>query len=438
MDDGSIQSSLSGNNILLYVLVILGLLLMAMWFAMTETAFASVSRARIRARMEKGDSRAKNAMWVLDRFDRAITTILIGTNIVHISAAALVTLMVTKLWGLSYVAVGSVVTTIVIFFAGDMLPKSFAKINSERLCLQTAGALCFFMRLFAPLSALLTAIGQLAARLTRGDSEVSVTEDELYDLIEDMTDAGELDEEQGDLVQSALEFADVTAENVLTARVDIAAVDANWPAEKIADFVKAQRHSRLPVYEGSIDNIIGILQIRKFIKTWIRQGESLDLRALLDEAYYIPAGTNVDDLLPEMSRRRMNMAVVTDAWGGTLGIVTIEDILEELVGEIWDEEDEVVEYFLPLGGGRYELDAGLDVGEAFELLDFEDPEDNEDIVHLSLAEWTLDQFDFMPSQRDSFVYHGLQFTVSDIHQRRIRKLTVQKPLTEEAKGGEDE
>jgi len=310
MDDGSIQSSLSGNNILLYVLVILGLLLMAMWFAMTETAFASVSRARIRARMEKGDSRAKNAMWVLDRFDRAITTILIGTNIVHISAAALVTLMVTKLWGLSYVAVGSVVTTIVIFFAGDMLPKSFAKINSERLCLQTAGALCFFMRLFAPLSALLTAIGQLAARLTRGDSEVSVTEDELYDLIEDMTDAGELDEEQGDLVQSALEFADVTAENVLTARVDIAAVDANWPAEKIADFVKAQRHSRLPVYEGSIDNIIGILQIRKFIKTWIRQGESLDLRALLDEAYYIPAGTNVDDLLPEMSRRRMNMAVV--------------------------------------------------------------------------------------------------------------------------------
>lgn len=438
MDDGSIQSSLSGNNVILYVLVILGLLLLAMWFAMTETAFASVSRARIRARMEKGDSRAKKAMWVLDRFDRAITTILIGTNIVQISAAALVTLLVTKLWGLSYVALGSVLTTIVIFFAGDMLPKSFAKINSERLCLQTAGSLCFFMRVFAPLSALLTAIGQFAARLTKGDSEVSVTEDELYDLIEDMTDAGELDEEQGDLVQSALEFADVTAENVLTARVDIAAVDAAWPAEKIADFVKTQRHSRLPVYEGSIDNIIGILQIRKFIKTWIRQGEGLDLRSLLDEAYYIPAGTNVDDLLPEMSRRRMNMAVVTDAWGGTLGIVTIEDILEELVGEIWDEEDEVVEYFVPLGGSRYELDAGLDVGEAFELLDFEDPEDNEDIIHLSLAEWTLEQFDFMPSQRDSFFYHGLQFAVSDIHQRRIRKLTVQMPAAEEAKGGEDE
>ncbi len=437
MDDGSIQSPLTGNSIFMYILVILGLILAAMWFAMAETSFASVSRNRIRSRMDKGDNRAKKAMWVLDHFDSAITTILIGTNIIHLTAAALVTLLVTKLWGMNYVAVGTVVFTIVIFFVGEMLPKSLAKMNSERFCLQTAGPLCFFMRIFAPLAAVLTAIGQFAARLTRGDSEVSVTEDELYDLIEDMTDAGELDEDQGDLVQSALEFGDVTAENVLTARVDIAAVDAAWPAEKIAEFVKNQRHSRLPVYEGSIDNIIGVLQIRKFIKTWLRQGDALDLHALLDEACYVPAGTNVDDLLPEMSRRRVNMAVVTDAWGGTLGILTIEDILEELVGEIWDEEDEVVEYFVPLGGGRYELDAGLDVGEAFELLDFDDPENNEDIVHLSLAEWTLDQFDFMPSQRDSFTYHGLCFTISDIHQHRIRKLTAQ-PLAPEEKGGEDE
>ena len=434
MDDGSIHSSLGGDNLITYVLVILGLVLVAMWFAVMETSFASVSRPRIRTRADKGDSRAKKALWVLDRFDSAITTILIGTNIVHLAAASLVTLLVTKLWGLSYVALGTVITTIVLFFAGEMLPKSLAKLYSERFCLQTAGSLCFFMHIFRPLSAALTAIGQLAARLTKGDSEVSVTEEELYDLIEDMTDAGNLDEDQGDLVQSALEFGDVTAENVLTARVDVAAVDAAWPAGKIAEFIKTQRHSRLPVYEGSIDNIIGVLQIRKFIKTWLRDGDALDLHSLLDEACYVPAGTNVDDLLPEMSRRRLNMAVVTDAWGGTLGIVTVEDILEELVGEIWDEEDEVVEYFLPLGGGRYELDAGLNVGEAFDLLNFNDPENNEDIRHLSLAEWTLDQFDFMPGQRDRFCYHDLEFTISDIHQRRIRKLTVQAP----EKGGADE
>ena len=250
-----------------------------------------------------------------------------------------------------------------------------------------------------------------------------------------MTDKGNLDEEQGDLIQSALAFADVTAENVLTARVDLAAVDAAWSGAQVAAYVKTQRHSRMPVYEGSIDNIIGILPMRRFIKAYLQQGDALELRTLLDEAVFVPAGTKVDDLLPEMSRRRLNMVVVTDAWGGTAGVVTVEDILEELVGEIWDEEDEVKEYFTPLGGGRYELDASLDVGEAFDLLDFEDPEDDESIVHRSLAEWTLDQFDFMPHQRDRFTYHGLEFVISDISRHRIRKLIARRLGPEEG-GGE--
>jgi len=433
MDDGSIP--LPANVILTYALVITALLVCAALFATMETAFASVSRARLRARMEKGDNRAKRAVWVLDRFDRAVTTILIGTNIVHLAASALVTLLVTKLWGMQFVVWGTVVTTVAVFFAGEMLPKSIAKLHSERLCLQTAGTLRFLMRIFAPFSAVLTAVGQFASRLSKGDPEVSVTEDELYDLIEDMTDAGDLDEEQGDLVQSALEFADVTAENVLTARVDLAAVDASWEPARIAEFIKSQRHSRMPVYDGSIDNIVGVLQIRKFIKAWLKDGGKLVLTDLLDEVGFVPAGTKVDDLLPEMSRRRLSMVVVTDAYGGTAGIVTVEDILEELVGEIWDEEDEVVEYCVPLGGNRWELDAALDVGEAFDLLDFEDPEDNENIVHLTLAEWTLDQFDFMPRQRDKFDYHGLHFTVSSVSKHRIRKLTVKK--TVQPKGGEE-
>ena len=196
---------------------------------------------------------------------------------------------------------------------------------------------------------------------------------------------------------------------------------------------REESQSRLPVYEGSIDNIIGILQIRKFIRTLQREGEVRDLRSLLDEAYFVPAGTKIDDLLPELSRRRLNMAVVTDAWGGTLGIVTVEDILEELVGEIWDEEDEVVDYFVSLGGDRYELDSRLDVGEAFERLEFEDPEDNEEIVHLPLAEWALSRFDRMPRQGDSFSYYTLCFTVTDIARNRIRKLQVVR----QPEGGEE-
>ena len=427
MDDGSWLSILT-------IIVLVGF---AMYFALAETAFASVSRSRIRARQEKGDPRAKRALWVLDNFDRAITTILIGTNIVHLTAAAVVTVTVTRLWGMGAAVWGTVLTTLVLFFAGEMLPKSIAKKYSERFSLGTAGSLCFFMRVFAPLSAALTAIGQGVAKLSKGDGEVSVTEDELYDLIEDMTDAGSLAEDRGDLVQSALQFADITVEHVLTARVDMAAVDVSWPAEQITQFIRAQRHSRLPVYEDNIDNIIGVLQIRKYIKAWLAQGPALDLRSLLDKAYFVPATTNVDDLLPEMSRNRMNMAVVTDAWGGTLGIVTVEDILEELVGEIWDEEDEVEELFQPLGGDRYEADGRLDVDELFERMDYEDPEDNEELVHKPLAEWTLEQFDLMPAQRDTFTYHDLEFTVSDVRQHRIRKVTVRRLPHDVTEGGDE-
>ena len=430
MDEGSWLS----------IAALIVLLIGAIYFAAAETAFASVSRPRLRARQEKGDARARKALQVLDDFDRAITTILIGTNIVHLSAAAVVTVLVTHRWGTGAAVWGTVATTLVLFFFGEMLPKSAAKRNSERLCLRTAGSLCFFMRFFAPLSGLLTAVGQAAAKLTKGDGSVSVTEDELYDIIEDMTDAGTLDEEQGDLVQNALGFGDITAEHVLTARVDVAAADISWPVEKIADFVREQRHSRIPVYDGSIDNIVGILQIRKFIKAWLAEDGRVDVLSLLDEPFFVPATTNVDDLLPAMSKNRSNMAIVTDAWGGTLGLVTVEDILEELVGEIWDEEDEVVDFFRPLGGGRYELDASLDVEEAFELLDFEDPEDNEELVHKSLSEWTLEQFDLMPAERDVFTYHGLQFTISDVFRHRIRKLTVRRLPEPEAapEGGEAE
>ena len=427
MDDGSILS------IAALILLLIG----AIYFAAVETAFASVSRARIRAGQEKGDSRARRAMRVLDDFDRAITTILIGTNIVHLTAAAIVTVMVTRRWGTGAAVWGTVATTLVLFLLGEMLPKSIAKRYSERLCLQTAGSLCFFMRIFAPLAALLAGIGRFAARRAEGDGEVSVTEDELYDIIEDMTDAGALDEEQGDLVQSALEFADITVEHVLTARVDMAAADAAWTPERVTRFIREQRHSRIPVYEGSIDNIIGTLQIRKYIKAWLAEGDALDLRALLDAPYFVPVTTKVADLLPEMSRTRHNIAIVTDPWGGTLGLVTVEDILEELVGEIWDEEDEVEEFCRPLGGGRYELDARLDVAEAFDLIGYEDPEDDDDLLHKSLSEWTLEHFQLMPSQRDRFTYHGLEFTISDVFQHRIRKLTVRRlPEAAAPEGGE--
>lgn len=398
------------------------LLFCAAFFAVTETAFASASRNKIKTSADRGDGRAKKALYVLDNFDRAISTLLICTNIVHISTASIVTVAVTRLWGLSAVSVSTILTTIVVFFAGEMLPKSIAKKYSEKFAKACAGPLCFFMKLFGPISAVLSAIGQAAAKLTKGDAQISVTEDELYDIIEDMTQEGTLDEEQGELISSALQFGEVTVESVLTPRVDLVAIDITDSQEEILSLIKAQNHSRLPVYEGSIDNIIGVLQIRRFIKAYLHQGSGLDIKALLDEVFFIHQSTNIDELLPIMSKRRMNMAVVTDNYGGTLGIVTIEDILEELVGEIWDEDDVVEETIVDLAPGVCEADADVSVSNLFEHMAFEDPEDDEELVNTLMGEWAYTQFTAIPKTGDSFVYHGLEVRVSAMEHNRILKL----------------
>ncbi|MEI3101656.1 MAG: hemolysin family protein [Oscillospiraceae bacterium] len=427
MDDGSQ---------LPWIIAVL-LLFCAAFFAVSETAFASCPKSRIKAAAERGDGRAKTALFILDDFDKAISTLLICTNIVHIATASIVTVAVTKLWGLSAVSVSTIITTIVVFFAGEMLPKSLAKKYSEPLALATGPILRFLMKVFSPLSALLTWIGQSAAKLTADENPVSVTEDELYDIIEDMTEEGSLNEEQGELISSALQFGEVTVESVLTPRVDLVAVDISSSLEDILTVIKGTNHSRLPVYQGSIDNIIGVLQIRKFIKAYLRLGKNLDIKPLMDEVFFIHQSTNIDELLPVMFKRKLNMAVVTDNYGGTLGIVTVEDILEELVGEIWDEDDVVEESYVDLGDGVYLVDADESVSDVFEKLGFEDPEENEELVNTLLGEWAYEQFPSIPKVGDSFNYHEVQVTVASMVHNRIMKLKVAL-LPEEKEGGEEE
>lgn len=411
------------------------LLVCAAFFAVTETSMASASRSRIKASAERGEFRAKKTLYVLDNFDLAISTLLICTNIVHIAAASIVTLAVTKKWGVSAVSISTIITTVVVFFAGEMLPKSVAKKYSDTLALSCAPVLCFFMKLFAPLSKLLTWIGQAAAKLTPGDSQISVTEDELYDIIEDMTEEGSLDEDQGDLISSALQFGDVTVESVLTPRVDIVAININSSHAELLSLIKSTNHSRLPVYEGSIDNIIGVLQIRKYIKAYLRLGENLDIKPMLDEVLFIHQSTNIDELLPILSRRKLNIAVVTDNYGGTLGIVTVEDILEELVGEIWDEDDVIEEPMVEIGDGVYEVGADETVSDVFDQLGYEDPENDEELVNTLMGEWAYEKFDTIPKPGDSFRYHQVLVTVKDMNHNRIMKLTVAL-LPAEEEGGE--
>ncbi len=423
---------MDGDGSLLSVIIILAvLLLLAAYFAVAETSMASVSKVRIKMKADRGDGRAKKALWVLENFDRAITTILIGTNIVHITAATIVTVTVTNLVTAAKgdvgaaVTVSTFVTTLVVFFAGEMLPKSLAKKYSERLSLAVAGSLSLIMKILRPIAAVLTAIGNFAARFVKSDPEISVTEDELYDIIEDMTEDKKLSSEQGELISSALQFGGTTVESILTSRVDLAAVDVSMSGEDILEYIRNVKHSRLPVYEGSIDNIIGILQIRTYIKAYLH-GEISDIRSLLDEAYFVHESMMIDDLLPVMSKKRLNMAVVTDSYGGTLGIVTVEDILEELVGEIWDEDDDVSEPYRQTTDGAWDCDAEMALDDVFELMEFDEADDEDDISNKLLGKWAYEQFAAIPKTGDSFEYHGLKVTVSEMVHNRIMRLTLSR------------
>ena len=322
------------------IIFILILLILAALFAVAETAFASASQSKLKVSADRGDERAERAVNILDNIESAISTLLICTNIVHLTIATVVTVMVTRLWGLGLVSVSTIITTLVVFFAGEMLPKSIAKKNPEKFALHTAGLLSVMMKIFDPLARLLTWIGLQAAKLTKGEPEISVTEDELLDIFEDLAEEGVLDDDQEDMMSSVLEFTDTKTGRILTPKKKIIGIDVNMSKEDIFELINTLNHSRVVVYDGVIDNVLGILRIREYLKEYLKTKEIPDVRDIMDEPYYVSSKTMADELLEEMSRARQNIALVKGVNGKFIGLVSIEDILEELVGDIFDESDE--------------------------------------------------------------------------------------------------
>jgi len=356
------------NNNLLSLILFIALLGMAAFFAIAETALSSVSKSKIRVAADRGDGRAIKALWVVDRFDRAITTLLICTNIVHIAAATIVTVAVTRIWGLSAVTLSTIITTIIVFFAGEMLPKSIAKKHSFNLTLSTAAMVKFFMIIFKPLAILLAHIGQIAANMTGAEAEVTVTEDELVDMIEDLEEEGAIDEDQSDLLQATMDFSDTWVKHIMTPIDKVTAIDVNGDPAEIHRIISTSNHSRIPVYEDEKTNIIGVLQIRKYMREYLgmqghrdsdvqahsdsgvqtaegvacpssKEGRYPSVRELMDNVYLVNRNTPINDVLERMSHRKLNMAVIQGTDMKARGVVTIEDILEELVGDIYDESD---------------------------------------------------------------------------------------------------
>lgn len=333
MDDGSPIG---------YLVAILAFIIGGAYFAATEIALASVNRIRMMSYADDGNRRAKRVLYILDHFDKALTTILIGNNIMHISCASMATLMATKLWGLSYVTLTTIVTTLAVFLLAEMIPKRFAKTNSERFSLAVAGSLMFFMKVLGPLAFVFSAISKFASKPFKKnqEEEPTVTEDELYDIIESIPEESGIDEEKAELMQSALEFSDTFVREVLTPWDRVVKLKLNMSGSEAMDIIKGDIHSRLPVIDDD-GNPVGMVQIRKFLKARYKDA-SVCVNDIMDDIHFVNDDIAIDDLLTAMSNDKTHFSVVLDKDGRTIGIVTIEDILEELVGEIYDEDDKEV------------------------------------------------------------------------------------------------
>lgn len=408
----------SGSSVYL-LLILLGL--GGAYFAAAETAYSSMNKIRIRSYAEGGMPGAKRAMKIADDFDRALITMLIGTNITHIAFASIVTMISTRLWGASSVPLTTVLSTVFVFLFIEMLPKSFAGEKSEKLALAFSGSMSLLMKLFSPLSFLFNSISGLISKLFGGPEKPTVTEEELHEIIETMEEEGGFDgdSEKSELMQSALDFGDTTVQDVFTPRVDMVALDIESTTEEILEVITSQKFSRIPVYRDTIDNIIGILQTRRFLKAYLTGGD-VTLENLLSEVHFVHKKTNVHELLDEMSRQKTHMCVITDDYGGTMGIVTVEDILEELVGEIWDEDDDVVEDIVQVSKDVFRVSAGVPADDAFEAMELD--HDEEATEHKTMGAWALEVFENIPAVGDSFEKDGLRLTVTEVDNNRITKL----------------
>ncbi len=399
------------------------------FFSASETSFTSVNMIRIRNMAEEGDQKAVTAVKLVENYDRMLSTILIGNNLVNIALSSLTTVIATKLFGDAGVALATGVTTLVILTFGEILPKSWAKENSERLVLAIAQPLGFCSFLLWPLS---TFFIWLKGAFRRGGEEEkapSFTEKELMYMASVGQEEGVLEEQEKDLVQSALEFDETTVQEVLTPRVNLVALDIEEEQPEILRVVNGKKFSRIPVYEGTIDNIVGVVQSREILKKVI-QGRPVRLKNLMTKATFVHRTMKISRLLAQFQRQKTHIAVVIDDYGGTLGIVTMEDLLEELVGEIWDEDEEIITELAPLGEDSWEVSGDMNIEEFFDAINYA-PRGFESDFN-TMNGWALEMLEHIPQAGEQFSYGRLTVTVKEMDDQRVTKLLAElAPLPEE-------
>ena len=407
----------------IYGIIIAILILLSGFFSCVETAFSCANTIRLKAMADSGSRRAVRALWITDRFDRALTAILIGNNVVNLGCSSLATILCLNIFENYGAAIATGATTLLVLTFGEVIPKCLGREMSDAIVLRTALPLKILTYILTPLIFFFTGIKSLFMKLAHiKKTSPSVTEDELKYIIESIEEQGVLEEQESELVQSALEFDEKTAQDILTPRVDVTAIDIDDDPEAIHEVIIRERYWRIPVYENDIDHIIGVLHTRDYLEKML-SGEPVDLRSMITPAHFIYKSLKLSDILNDFRANKLHIAIVTDDYGGMLGIVTMEDLLEEIVGDIWDEDEDIERAWAQLSDGRYLVSGDMELDELFEL--FGIPAD-EDIESVTVGGFIIEQLGDIPVRGRKIRYGDLKITVKRVRNRRVISAVVEK------------
>ena len=406
---------MDGNTVITF-LVLLILVLCSAFFSSAETAYTCLNRVRLKNMANSGNKRAEKVLALAEDYDRLISSILIGNNIVNILSTSLATALFVRLLGSSGVTVSTVVMTIAILLLGEVAPKSIARVMNEKLAFAFFPVLSLIVKVFTPLNFVMGCWQNLIGRLVKEDEEHGVTEEEIMTMVEEAQSDGEIDEHESELIRSAIEFTDLCVEDILTPRVDIVAVDIDDDEDEIAARFAESGFSRLPVYEESVDDIIGILHEKDFYRNRGRRS----VRDMMTTPTCVMPNTRLSVLLKLLQQTKGHMAVVMDEYGGVIGIVTLEDILEELVGEIWDEHDEIVEEFQRLPDGRYRVECSANLDDLLEIFSIK-----KEYESVTVSGWVLEEMGTFPQEGDTFDCEQLHVTVEKVDKRRVIQILIE-------------
>lgn len=409
-----------------YIIIIVICLIGSAYFSATETAFSTLNRIRVKNLAEKGSNRAKLTLKLAEDYDSLLSAILIGNNIVNILCSSVATLLFieifkgnAKIGTNESTTISTIVMTVVVLLVGEITPKSVAKRFPEKFAMFSAPIINFIRIILTPLSIVFKGWQTLLSKMFKGgDDDKGITEEELISIVEEAAEEGDFDEEESSLIKSAIEFGDLEVGDIYTPRIDVTAISIDSTPDEVRETFKNSGFSRIPVYEDDIDNVIGILYYKDFYAVCFER-EDIDLHEIIKPVIYVAKTQKVNDLMKELQEKQLHLAVVTDEFGSTAGLVTLEDILEEIVGDIWDEHDEIIEEFKEIGEREYIATGKAIIAKVFDELEIDDEPEA-----LTVNGWAMQVLGRIPCEGDEFEASGLSVKVLKMNGRRIENVHI--------------